>query len=192
MFLSYDRYEEIKRAVVDLFETTGIASVPVNPWLMAAKSGIRLIRYSELPEKEASKLRSLCDGGVFFKNQELRPTIVYDDSVGVGRQRFTILHEMGHYILGHHQDSDLAEAEANFFAKYAIAPPMLVSLISPNDYIDIALAFGLSDDCAYYSMLYYQKWLKVPNLTDYELLLVTRFAFTGPSGEWVLSKGHTA
>ena len=42
------------------------------------------------------------------------------------RIRFTIMHEIGHIVLDHTEHSDLAESEANFFAKYALAPPPLV------------------------------------------------------------------
>lgn len=48
--------------------------------------------------------------------------------------------------------------EANFFAKYLIAPPILVNLIQPNDYMDIAKIFCVSKECAMYSFMYYQKW----------------------------------
>ena len=43
--------------------------------------------------------------------------IYYNDKKDAGRIRFTILHEIGHFVLGHLQQSDLAESEANFFAK---------------------------------------------------------------------------
>jgi Zn-dependent peptidase ImmA (M78 family) len=55
--------------------------------------------------------------------------------------------------------SDLAEAEANFFAKFLLAPPILVHLISPDDYLDIIEPFDISREFAYNAFSYYQKWL---------------------------------
>ena len=43
--------------------------------------------------------------------------IFYDDSMYDRRIRFTIMHEIGHIVLDHTEHSDLAESEANFFAK---------------------------------------------------------------------------
>lgn len=34
-----------------------------------------------------------------------------------------MLHEIGHIILDHSEDSNLAEDEVKFFAKYALVPP---------------------------------------------------------------------
>ena len=36
------------------------------------------------------------------------------------------MHEVGHYALGHIKEGDEEEAEAEFFAKYALAPPPLI------------------------------------------------------------------
>ena len=82
-----------------------------------------------------------------------------NDNKSVERIRFTILHEIGHYILKHKQQSCLAEAEANFFAKYLIAPPILIHRINPSDYMEIAKIFKISEECAWYAFDYYQKWL---------------------------------
>ena len=56
------------------------------------------------------------------------------------RQNWTILHEIGHIVLDHTGHSEHEEDEANFFAKYAIAPPVLVHKIGaecPQDIYEI-------------------------------------------------------
>ena len=45
---------------------------------------------------------------------------------GYGRINNTIMHEIGHIVLDHSEDSELAEKEVKFFAKYALVPPVLV------------------------------------------------------------------
>ena len=89
------------------------------------------------------------------------------------------MHEIGHYVLKHYEISDLAEAEANFFAKFLLAPPILVHLIKPFDYIDVARAFEVSHEFAYNAFSYYQKWVnnkrKNKKLEPYEMAIYFRF-----------------
>ena len=47
-----------------------------------------------------------------------------------------------------------------FFAKYSLAPPPLIHQLQIEDYIELAEKFELSEDCAYYAMQFYSKWLR--------------------------------
>lgn len=91
----------------------------------------------------------------------------------------TILHEIGHAVLGHNEntDDDIAEAEAAFFAKYAVAPPPLIDKIKPNDPQKIENIFHISYEAATYAFSYYYKWLVYgnKNYTDYEIKLLHLF-----------------
>ena len=66
----------------------------------------------------------------------------------------------------------LAEAMADFFAKYLIAPPMLVDKIRPIDYMEIKEVFLLTKTCAWNSFDYYQTWkrhhFRVGRYEEYE------------------------
>lgn len=103
--------------------------------------------------------------------------IFYDDTKSRERIRFTVMHEIGHIVLGHTEHGQLAESEANFFAKYSLAPPPLVHKIKPEDYMDISVAFDLSHECAYYAMSFYSKWLHCGDLKylNYEIELLSLF-----------------
>ena len=70
------------------------------------------------------------------------------------------MHELGHIVLDHSEDSDLAEAEVKFFAKFALAPPVLVHKFKCEDYRDIAHIFEISFEAAKYAWEYYLKWRK--------------------------------
>ena len=166
-----------------MYSDSGINAVPVNPFRIARVLGFILVPYSSLtPEGEAVCLKRSTSGFKFHleDGKRIQYYIAFNDRKCSGHVRFTILHEIGHILLGHMQESDLAEAEANFFAKYAIAPPSLVHLIKPDDYIEIADAFGLSSECALNSWNYYRKWLYVPGIKDYERQL--NIIFTLRSG----------
>ena len=93
------------------------------------------------------------------------------------RIRFTIMHEIGHIILNHTEHSDLAESEANYFAKYALAPPPLVHELHIEDYLELSERFDISHQCAFYAMNNYNKWLRYgsPEYRDYEVTLINLF-----------------
>ena len=196
MRLPNQRYEQIKTRVVQLFQETDLKTIPVDAWALAKKLGIKLLPYSTLTEEQREAALQLCDGGMKFRQEDVsgvsHQIIIYDDSEPLGRQRFSILHEIGHIILGHRQDSELADAEADFLAKFAIAPPMLVHVIKPSDYLDIAQAFGLSYECAFNSMSYYNKWLRVPGFTSYEHSLMDLFTIETAGGDRVLRMNRSA
>lgn len=164
--LPFFRYEEIKKTISVLIEKYDIKKIPLDVFGLAKKLKISLVKYSQLTEYEIKKLEKhgiSRDSDGFFalvvKKGQIVPYIYYNDNKPIERIRFTILHEIGHYILNHKQQSCLAEAEANFFAKYLIAPPILIHRINPSDYMEIASIFKISEECAWYAFDYYQKWL---------------------------------
>lgn len=186
MRLPSHRYEQIKQKVVTLFAMVGEKSVPIDPFAITEKLGFHVIAYSALGEAGKAACLKRAESGFKLHLESFDGTstwyIYYNDSKPWGHVRFTILHEIGHIILEHLQESDIAEAEANFFAKFAIAPPMLVNLIRPNDYMDIADMFGLSNESALYSWNYYCRWLRIPGVKDYELELRSMFTVVKNEG----------
>lgn len=53
--------------------------------------------------------------------------IVYNDdpSIGESRRRFTMAHEIGHFVLRHRKKNDAEEREADCFARNLLAPRLL-------------------------------------------------------------------
>lgn len=169
MYLPYFRYEQLKETVSlfldEYVDNTNDLAIPINVFNIAKFLNIVLVPYSILTEYERIRFLEignfiLEDGFVVFGTvlNESQNFVYYNDSKSEGRIRFTLLHEIAHIILGHKQQSDLAESEANFFAKYLIAPPVLVNRINPEDYVDIMNKFNLSSECARNSFSYYQSW----------------------------------
>lgn len=187
MRLPSQRYEQIKRTVVALFAKVGEKSIPIDPFAIAAKLGIHIVAYGSLGEAGEAACLKRAESGFKLLVEGFDDTstwyIYYNDAKPWGHVRFTVLHEIGHIVLEHWQESDIAEAEANFFAKYAIAPPMLVNFIRPNDYMDIADVFELSNEGALYSWNYYCRWLRISGFKDYELELKSMFSVVKGGGE---------
>ena len=138
-----------------------------------------MIPYSSLNKKNLILIRQVSDDGFYFEKGNGEEYIYYDDSKSYGRQNWTFLHEVGHCALGHTEsmDPDEAEAEANFFAKYAIAPSPLVHRIHPRNSYDVEVTFNLSHEAAEYAFSYYLKWLAYGSrsYTYYEIVLLHQF-----------------
>lgn len=164
------RYEEIKNKVAECIELYEVKNIPVDVFELSDRMGIKLVKFSELTQNELQLLSNFginSNSAGFLalasKKGKIIPFIYYNDAQDFGRVRFTILHEIGHLVLEHLEQSDLAEVEANFFAKYFIAPPVLVDRINPSDYMEVACVFNLSNQCAWNSFDYYIKWKKHHN-----------------------------
>lgn len=175
--LSDQRCEEIKDIVVSTFEKYDIKGVPISGFEIATKIGAIVIPYSsKSPEKQKQMLEISDDG--FTSKYDGNWYIFYNDKKGYGRTNNTITYECGHIILDHTQESDLAEAEAKFFAKYAIAPPVLIHKLKLKNAFEVYEHFDISHEAAIYAFSYYKKWLTYgnKNYTNYELRLLQLFS----------------
>lgn len=175
--LSHERYEEIKRIVVDLFVRYNVTCVPVNGFEMATKMGIKVTPSSSIHESKRWLLLKKSEDGFCIERENGEWFIYYNDQKDQRRINNTIFHEIGHIVLDHIEDSELAEKEVKFFAKYALVPPVLVHRLKLDHPTDIADIFEVSFEAARYAYYYYQKWLKYgsPDYTDYEITLLDLF-----------------
>lgn len=175
--LSHERYEEIKRIVVDIFVRYGVSCVPVSGFELATKMGIKIIPYSAIPESERWLLFKESNDGFCIEKNPGAWFIYYNEQIDYGRMNNTIFHEIGHIVLDHSEDSELAEKEVKFFAKYALVPPVLVHKLQLDNPGDIANVFEVSLEAAYYAYNYYRKWLQYGawDYTDYEVALLNLF-----------------
>lgn len=171
--LSSERYEELKQLVVEMYEDAGVSSLPIDCFEIARRLGYVLRPYSQLNVDEFLDAFDISVEG--YSKVEMNPetgmwqyVIYYNDMhFDLNHQRFSVFHEIAHCYLGHHdekesEDTDnIEEAEANFFAKYAMAPPPLI-----NHYRErvcpalIQKRFQTSYEEAGYEYEYYQKWME--------------------------------
>lgn len=175
--LSAVRCEEIKRIVVDMFEKYDVCCVPVNGFELATKIGINVIPYSAISEGKRWLLMKKSEDGFSVEKSFGEWYIYYNDKKEYGRINHTIMHEIGHVILDHSEDSELAEKEVKFFAKYALVPPVLVHKLNVNSPVEIETIFDVSYEAACYAYAYYKKWLRfgLSDYTDYEKTTLNLF-----------------
>ena len=174
---SNERYEEIKQTVVKMFETYGVSCVPINGFEIASKMGIKVIPYSPHPARTRYLMERYSIDGFSILQDTGEWYIFYNDEHDYGRINNTIMHEVAHIVLDHSEDSELAEAEVRFFAKYALAPPVLIHKLKLETAESVADIFEISFEAAGYALSYYQKWLNYGgrNYKDYEIRMLRLF-----------------
>ena len=159
-------FHELKQSVVNTFQKLGYIKLPIDPSELLEAHGIQSLAYQVAYDSNSvNSLPKLCKypSGISFiitENEHTTRFIACNLQEPPGRVRFTKLHELGHVIRGHLQDSETAEIEANFFARYAIAPPVLVEKLGLTTVEEIAQRFGTSMECASYVFKQYTNWLR--------------------------------
>lgn len=176
MILRDKRYEEIKKTVVDVFDKLDIHCTPISGFEIAIKLGAKIIPYSAKSKKTQTLMLKRSEDGFSVKRLGVW-YIFYNERKPYGRINNTIMHENGHIVLDHTEDSELAEAEAKFFAKFALAPPVLIHKYKLNNVFEVAECFRISYEAAQYALSFYNKWLNYGEkcYTDYEIKLCKLF-----------------
>lgn len=177
IMISNARYEEIKRIIVNMFFQHQITCVPINSFEIALKKEIKVIPYSSKNAYTQNLLFKKSKDGFSVELTSNEWYIFYNDDMNYGRVNHTIMHEIGHIILDHTEESELAEKEVNFFAKYALVPPILIHKLKLNSSYDIARIFNVSLQAAKYAYSYYLKRIEYGGkyCTDYEMLQLELF-----------------
>ena len=132
---------------LDIFKREGITSLPLNPAELAKKSGIRLVRYSTYLDKTGDT-QLLCSDGVLLSNAN-PPIIVYNEKISSkGRQRWTLIHELCHYWLGHDASDKKTEQEVERLTAALISPAVVLHLCGVKSAADVAEICGISSEAA--------------------------------------------
>ena len=158
MILHYNRYAKIKDIVADTLCAGQIANVPICCFQLTTALNIKCIPYSSLSIDKQSACLQLSEEGF-----TLDEAIYYNDFQLDTRIRFTIMHELGHIMLDHAEDDEIAEIEANFFAGYILVPPILVYAHDKTGEMDqetIKRLFYVSAPVAEYGFSSYCGWIK--------------------------------
>lgn len=162
MRLSDETYESIKQAVVDMFVDYDIKGVPISSFEVAIKIGLTVIPYSGLTDVQREAALNYSPDGYSLEMNNGEWIIYYNDvSKNYSRINQTIMHEVGHYVLGHVENGDIEEAEAKFFAKYALASPLLIHNMKAEKNVEnIMDNFDIGYEAACYALDNYRKWLR--------------------------------
>jgi len=123
----YGIYKNVRNSAWQCLLDFGITSLPVDLTRIAEQARIPLIRNSRVGElRMGESAKSFCDGESWV--------IVFDDALPVRTARFSVAHELGHYLLGHDESFERyalqnegkavspAEKHADAFAARLLCP----------------------------------------------------------------------
>jgi len=139
MKLASQRYEQIKEAIAEFLEDYDVKKIPVDVFELARKMHIKIVFASEILERHPKKVDEYLlfsfPNSYLYYDPETQKFIIFVDDVGTRRkrQRFSLAHELVHIILGHTEQNEENEAEANFGATYLLAPTSLALMHLDND-----------------------------------------------------------
>lgn len=143
------RYDAIEEAVLEMYLKADIHEIPVPMQAIADAFDYEVCSYQMAGgELEETLLQCSPDATTVQYPSHERVTIFYNAGQPLLRQRFSFFHEVGHLILGHKEESALAEKEANHFAATALCPLPLLEHHRISDVESIVQVFEISKDCA--------------------------------------------
>lgn len=123
----------------DFISENKLFEYPVDLFSICKMYGWKIKFYNKNNNKELFEIST--DGFVVQNNNKY--IIFLNKDMLLSRQRFTIAHEIGHIILGHHNldgynliannglDTDV-EQEANMFARLILCPPQITRYLPKN------------------------------------------------------------
>ncbi|MBR4934487.1 MAG: ImmA/IrrE family metallo-endopeptidase [Anaerotignum sp.] len=116
---------------------------------------ISIISYSEaakMTEKTFEEIKQHFESDFGFLSRDphdpWKAVIFYNDQKSVHTIRFTIAHELGHYVLGHLTDDDVAKKEANCFARNLLCPVSVGCTLRGNKIEGYMGLFNISEPMA--------------------------------------------
>lgn len=156
----YKNYQQARDAAWQLLIDCKVSSLPVNLNDICKHLGIHVYTYRAAANVIAaaglSAQRKISDGFTLRRGE--KTYIFYDDAAcSLGRQRFTVAHELGHIVLGHVGDGehtvanrdpspkdDPYEIQANQFAARILAPACVLHAMGVTKAEDISRVCEIS------------------------------------------------
>ena len=117
-------YNFIAKKTLSVYVECDIRSFPIDCFKILRHYNFRIYTYAQLLAANP-RLYEMCrkysDDAFRYQN-----IICYNQQSHEKRIRFSLMHELGHYILGHKEDSDENEDEADYFASCMLAPRIAI------------------------------------------------------------------
>lgn len=143
----------------------GVDSMPVQPEDLIRKCrNTRLMQYrdycllpgirDEFPDAETQPHREAATTRYDFTDGKTYWLVYYDTKkVSLERLKFSLAHELGHIVMGHHGTDPAEEIEADFFAAHLLIPrPILAEFLSREKLpieVNFYNLFNVSRSCLY-------------------------------------------
>ena len=135
----------------------------------------KLYTYEELSKRFGVSLQALVAsssnyGYNLFNINKKRYAVAYNSNKDETTVRFTLAHELGHVILGHMDDGEAENKEANCFSRNFLCPIPAVDFFDINTIYDYQDVFNVSEPMAETSLKWYDNdkyYISVKNYSEY-------------------------
>lgn len=175
------RYDAIHRSVLQMYEKVDARIIPLPVLDIVTGLGCSIIPYRSFGQRIHDVLMEASPDALTLQFLgSARTAILYNDRQPATRINFSLLHEIGHIELGHKEQSQLAEKEANHFAAVALCPLDLLDhyhILEPQKVTEL---FNISDDCARNRLRALNNSRNVPHSTSrilFRRAVIERFHF---------------
>ena len=114
----------IDNKILSIYKECKIQTFPIDCELILQHYGFVLYTFKEL--QNANK--TLYNAAKSYSNDafRFRMSIYYNSCMPKNRIRFTLMHELGHFILGHQSQEIESEQEADYFASCMLVPRIAI------------------------------------------------------------------
>ena len=129
--------------ILDVYRKCNVRGFPINCKDIVKGLGFDLISYEDLAESHDDYKRLCMCSNDAFTHYGDRMVIFYNPKSNRGRIRFSIMHEIGHYVL-----QTESEDEADSFAANILAPPAIILDKNLKSADEISRYFDLSVSAA--------------------------------------------
>lgn len=163
--------EKIHQKVWEVCRDCNIKNFPFDCIAVLKHYGFRVFTYEKAKHIHPD-LYSLCRGmsDDAFSEKALK-IILYNDKICMQRIRFSLMHELGHFILGHTSESKKAEQEADTFAANLLVPEAVIKYQGFYSSPTLSSYFGVSIAVANHAMMK-MRMRSFWNLDKYEAKLL--------------------
>ncbi|MFW5437082.1 ImmA/IrrE family metallo-endopeptidase [Paenibacillus apiarius] len=201
--ISKPNFNKAEKAAYQLLSDNGVKELPVKIKRLAKKyPHLKIKSYTWFGQKNGMTIEEVCrfaesnEGCCYYRKFDHQYLILYNDTVqNIGRIRWTIAHELGHFILKHNEitnktilaRSSLAqteyeafEKEADCFARSLLAPLSVLSALKRLTVKDIIEWCSLSKEAAINTLKFFNKGIKLGrkyNPNDRLVKLFSNFIF---------------
>lgn len=146
MYRSKEEYNNVDQLIYSIYMDYGIRKFPVSAEELCKKMGLKIALYSEFSQDGQNLLRKKSEYGFFYSKTS---SIYVNDSYSEETQRFTVFHELKHYICEDENDDD--DDLAEYFSRHFMCPTIYLLLKGIDTPEKIAEICGVSYTAAYYS-----------------------------------------
>lgn len=150
MYRNSDDYNKMAKLAIDIIIDYDIKSFPIDEKDICRKLGLKLVPYSAYSKGNQLLLRKKSEDAFFSPATKFTPpTIFYNDKIkSRGRQRYSVFHEVKHFVNNDLDDSDYNDDMADYFAKYMMCPVPYLIKANINDELTLISDHGVSHTVA--------------------------------------------